>query len=128
MTPKQLRELQATFMEMKEKAKEDPVYFFDTFLFTFDPKNEPYHLQFTTFPFQKRLIRDIITAIKEGDDIFIEKCREMGATYTVLGVLIWMWLWTPAFNALIGSRKEDYVDNRRGGLTAVRAVYRQHDV
>lgn len=117
MTPKELKKLEATFLEMKKRAQEDPVYFFDTFLYTFDPKREPFHLRFKTFDFQRRLIRDIIKAILEGDDLFIEKCREMGATYTVLGVLIWLWLWQPAFNALIGSRKEDYVDNRRGGLT-----------
>lgn len=117
MTPKQLKEVQDTFLEMKEKAKGDPVYFVDTFLYTFDPKHTPFHLRFITFPFQKRLIRDIIKAIKEGDDLFIEKTREMGATYTVLACIIWLWLWEPGFNALIGSRKEDYVDNRRGGET-----------
>lgn len=115
--PKDLKKLEATFGEMKKRAQEDPVYFFDQFLYTFDPKREPFHLRFKTFDFQKRLIRDIIKAIYDGDDLFIEKTREMGATYTVLGVLIWLWLWQPAFNALVGSRKEDYVDNRRGGLT-----------
>lgn len=114
---KDLKKLQSTFMEMKEQAKEDPVYFFDTFLYTFDPKREPFHHRFVTFPFQKRLIRDIVYAVRNGEDLFIEKCREMGATYTTLGVLVWLWLWTPASNFLIGSRKEDYVDNRRGGLT-----------
>lgn len=114
--PKQVKKLEGAFDEMKAKAREDPVYFFDTFLYTFDPKNEPFHHRFRPFPFQKRLIRDIVKAILEGDDLFVEKCREMGVTYTVLGVMIWMWLWTPAANFLIGSRKEDYVDNRRGGI------------
>jgi len=116
ITPKEKKDLEKTFIAMKERAQEDPVYFFETFLYTFDPKNEPYHHRFVPFPFQKRMIRDLVKAIKDGDDIFIEKCREMGATYTVLGVLIWLWLWTPASNFLIGSRKEDYVDNRRGGV------------
>lgn len=117
ISPKEMKKLQDTFREMKKKAQDDPVYFFDTFLYTFDPKNKPYHLRFKTFPFQKRLIRDLVIHINNGEDLFIEKCREMGATYTVLGVFIWMWLWRPASNFLLGSRKEDYVDNRRGGLT-----------
>lgn len=117
LPPKDLKKLESTFLEMKKRAQEDPVMFFDTFLYTFDPKHEPFHLRFKTFPFQKRLIRDIIQAIYDGEDLFIEKTREMGVTYTTLGVLIWLWLWQPAFNALVGSRKEDYVDNRRGGLT-----------
>jgi len=116
ISPKEQKKFEKLLFEMKQKAKEDPVYFVDTFLYTFDPKNEPFHHRFVTFPFQKRLVRDLVKAIMNGDDIFIEKCREMGATYTVLAVLIWMWLWTPAANFLIGSRKEDYVDNRRGGV------------
>jgi len=117
MPPKQLKELEATLLDMKKRAQEDPVFFFDQFLYTYDPKREPFHLRFKTFDFQKRLIRSIITSITDGEDLFIEKCREMGATYTVLGCLIWLWLFHPSFNALVGSRKEDYVDNRRGGLT-----------
>ena len=113
----ELKKLGGVFQEMKKKAQEDPCYFFDTFLYTFDPKNKPFHLRFVTFPFQKRLIRDIINSINNGEDLFIEKCREMGATYTMLGVILWLWLWEPGSNFLLGSRKEDYVDNRRGGLT-----------
>ena len=116
ITPKEKKKLEFTLLEMKKKAMEDPVYFFDTFLYTFNPKVEPFHHRFKTFPFQKRMIRDLVKTINGGEDIFIEKCREMGATYTTLGVFIWMWLWMPASNFLIGSRKEDYVDNRRGGV------------
>lgn len=116
-SPEELKELQQTFLEMKKQAQEDPVYFFEKFLWTFNPKEEPFHFRFEPFPFQKQLIRDVLFAIKNGDDIFIEKTREMGATYTILGCLIYLWLWTPASNFLIGSRKEDYVDNRKGGVT-----------
>lgn len=102
---------------MKKRAQENPEFFFDKFLWTFNPKEEPFHFRFELFPFQRRLVRDILEAIKNGDDVFVEKTREMGATYTILGCLIYLWLWTPASNFLIGSRKEDYVDNRRGGET-----------
>jgi hypothetical protein len=49
--------------------------------------------------------------------LFIDKAREMGVTYTILSALLWMWLWTPGTSFLIGSRKEEFVDNRRGGVT-----------
>ncbi|MBV6446379.1 MAG: hypothetical protein IFNCLDLE_02677 [Ignavibacteriaceae bacterium] len=117
LTPKELKKLESTFLEMKKRAAEDPVYFFDAFLYTFNPKQSPFHLRFHPFPFQKKLIWQIVEAIRNGEDIFIEKSREMGATYTVMGVLIWMWLFEPGSNFLVGSRKEDYVDNRRGGET-----------
>lgn len=117
LPPKDLKKLQATFIEMKKKAQDDPIYFFDTFLFTFDPRVKPYHLRFKTFPFQRRMIRSLLEAINNGEDIFIEKSRDMGATYVTLGVFIWLWLWRPGTVLWLGSRKEDYVDNRRGGMT-----------
>lgn len=113
---KDMKKMESTLLQMEEMGKEDPIYFFDTFLYTFNPKEDPFHWRFKPFPFQKRLIRQIIKYIHNGEDLFIEKCREMGATYTILGVFLWMWLYEPASNFLIGSRKEDYVDNRRGGL------------
>lgn len=111
------KRVQETLLEMKKKASEDPVYFIDTFCYIFNPKQDPFNLRFRMFPFQKRLVRDIIWAIRNGEDIFIDKTREMGVTYTILCTLLWMWLFEPASNFLIGSRKEDYVDNRRGGTT-----------
>lgn len=116
ITPTEQKNLEGTFLEMKKKAQEDPVYFFEKFLYTFNPKEDPFHFRFVPFPFQRRMIRDLVAAIRDGEDLFIEKCREMGATYTTLGVFIWLWLFYPASNFLIGSRKEDYVDNRRSGF------------
>lgn len=119
LTPEQTRKLQATFLEMKKLASEDPIYFIDQFCYTYNPKvkdGNP-HLRFKLFPYQKRLVVDLIYCIRNGEDIFIEKCREMGATYTTMATILWMWLFEPGCNFLIGSRKEDYVDNRRGGIT-----------
>lgn len=113
----EIQKVQETLMAMAEKASEDPVYFIDTFCYTFNPKQDPFHLRFKLFPFQKRLVRDLVQAIRNGEDIFIDKTREMGVTYTILAVFLWFWLYEPASNFLIGSRKEDYVDNRRGGTT-----------
>lgn len=46
-----------------------------------------------------------------GRDLFVDKTREMGATYTILGVLLWYWKYKEAANFLMGSRKQDIVDN-----------------
>lgn len=117
LTPKEQKRLQSTLLEMKKTASDDPIYFIDQFLYTFNPKQEPFHLRFKLFSFQKRLVRDLVQAIDNGEDIFIDKSREMGVTYTILATFIWYWLFRPASNLLVGSRKEDYVDNRRGGVT-----------
>lgn len=96
------------------KASEDPIYFINKFLWTFNPKAEPYHFPFHLFPFQYDLVYELVDAINNGHDLFIEKCREMGATYTVLAVFFWFWRFVPGSNFLVGSRKEDYVDNTKG--------------
>lgn len=111
------KRVQATLEEMAKKASEDPIYFIKTFLYTFNPKQPPFHLRFKLFPFQERLVRDLIYAIRNGEDIFIDKTREMGVTYTILATFLWLWLYDSGNNFLVGSRKEDYVDNRRGGTT-----------
>lgn len=120
LSPKELKRVQDTLLEMATKAREDPIYFIDTFVYTFNPKlpkGQSPHCRFRLFPFQKRLVREVLESSQNGKDLFIEKCREMGVTYTLLAVFLWMWLYEPASNVLIGSRKEDYVDSRRGGTT-----------
>lgn len=114
MTAQQQEQLlvkQAKVLKLDRECADDCHKFFQTFLFTFNPKVPPYHFPFDPFPFQHQLIDDLISAIENGHDIFVDKTREMGATYTVLGVLLWYWKYKQASNFLIGSRKEDIVDN-----------------
>lgn len=97
-----------------DTCKTNPEEFISRFLYTFNPKVEPFHLPFNLFPFQRKLVWDLKKHIDEGTDVFVEKCREMGATYTVLDVFLWYWMYVPGSNFLLGSRKEQYVDNTKG--------------
>lgn len=94
-----------------ELARKDPVFFIDRLCYTFDPRVEPYHLPFRLFPFQQNLVNEIKQAIELEQDIFIEKSRDVGATYTILDTLLWFWLNVPGSNFIVGSRKQDYVDS-----------------
>ncbi len=50
-------------------------------------------------------------AIREGvGDLVIAKSRDMGATWCMLGIVVWNWLFNKNFNAHIGSRKAELVD------------------
>src|SRR5688572_22431518 len=89
---------QAKVLKLDRECAQDPHRFFQTFLFTFNPKVPPYHFPFDPFPFQHQLIDDTVSAIENGYDIFIDKTREMGATYTTLGVLLWYWKYQQAAN------------------------------
>lgn len=111
---KELSKTRKIILDAIERSKKDPIVFINNFCDTFDPKREPYHLPFTLFPFQKDLIRSFQDAIEGGHDLFIDKCREMGVSYTTLDVFLWYWMFIPGSNFLLGSRKEQYVDSTTG--------------
>lgn len=100
----------------RREANEDPAAFINHFCWTFNPIDKPHHFAFKLFPFQEeKIVREVKGAIDEGHDIFFDKTRAMGATYTILDVLLWYWLNIPGSNFLLGSRKQDLVDNTRDG-------------
>jgi intein/homing endonuclease len=117
LSRKELYKLKKNFAIARKECEEDYIYFINSFCYTFNPKEEPFHFRFKLFPFQKRLCHSIYNSIMNKEDLFVEKCREIGVTYVGMAMFLWFWLFQPASNFLIGSRKEDYVDNRRGGTT-----------
>lgn len=98
-----------------EESVESCLTFIENFAFTFDPRPEhyPHHLPFIAFDYQKRAIRWMIEHIEGSRDGLLEKSRDMGVTWTVfVWVPIWMWLFKDGINILVGSYKEDLVDNK----------------
>lgn len=103
--------------KLRREARKSRQLFVREFLRTFDPRPEafPHDIDFDPEileAFQNELIEEVYRAITEGYDLFIEKSRDMGVSWIVLAVLFWCWLFEPGFQALVGSRKEEYVDNR----------------
>lgn len=96
-----------------EKARRDPVFFFNQFCWTYDPRPEakPNHFPFLTYPFQDDYIRELEAAYKGVYDLLTDKSRDMGVSWLVLGWKVHHWLFDASYNALVGSRKEDLVDN-----------------
>lgn len=102
----------AKLLKLDYDCSMDPKLFFNTLLWTFDPKRPPFHYPFKLYPFQEeRIVDKLVSAIENGYDIFFDKTREMGVSYTCLGVFLWYWKYRDASNFLLGSRKEDFVDN-----------------
>lgn len=105
----------ALVKKMKQEAEVSPKAYINHFCKTFDPKREPHHLKFKLFPFQEKMIVDEMKeAIEKGYDVFFDKCRDMGVSYTALDTILWFWRYIPGSNFLLGSRKEAYVDNTKG--------------
>lgn len=80
-------------------------------LYTFDPRPGKGKLPFHLYKFQIDYAIELIYCIQNGEEIFVEKSRDMGASWVTLAVILWCWIFLPNFQALIGSRKEDLVDN-----------------
>lgn len=95
----------------KERCRRDVEHFIDTWLWTFDPRLEPKDRPFILYPHQRDLLRWILDRMAMKEDGLLEKSRDMGATWTILALIFWHWLFEPAFPALLGSRKEDLCDN-----------------
>lgn len=104
----------------RRHAREDCVFFIDNYLMTYDPRPEsyPHDLDFVTYEFQRELVKELIDAINNGTELFIEKSRDMGASWTVVAVILHCWLFMPGFQALLGSWREDYVE-KRGDIKAL---------
>jgi len=89
------------------------IFFIENFGWTFSPKTDPKHLPFILFDFQKKMIKWLIDKIEKGEDGFLEKSREMGASWIVfVYVSLWYWLFRDGANILLGSYKEMLVDDK----------------
>lgn len=100
--------------KVKELFHRDIIFAFNAFFYTLDVRRRPEHHQpFCTYPYQDETLLKIVDHINAGEDIPLEKSRDMGASWMVILVFLWFWL-DPAGGTdfLLGSRIEDYVDKK----------------
>ena len=95
-----------------ERCKEDPLFWFDWFAWTFNPRLDDAHLPFNLYPFQRDVIEIMYDCITRGEPLIIEKRRDMGLSWMVLLMFQWFWLFKDGADFLLGSRKEDEVDDK----------------
>jgi hypothetical protein len=95
-----------------EQASEDIHFFFNVFLFTFDPRTDQKHFPFIEREYQREFVEELKAAIIEGHDLHVDKSRDMGATWIILGVFLWFWLFVPDTPLKCASRNEDLVDKK----------------
>ena len=89
----------------------DILYWVNLYAATYDPRKNPSTIPFITYPYEDKLILDLVDAIENQKDILIEKSRDMGVSWCVLLVFTWFWCFRgEGFDFLVGSRKEQYID------------------
>ena len=96
------------------EARDNSEFFFDAFLWTHNPRLPAGEraVPFILWDYQREGVQEVGEHITAGRDLFDEKSRDMGWTWTLLGVLLHDWRFVEDFLAHIGSRKEELVDNR----------------
>ena len=90
--------------------RENPADWMTDFMVTIDPRAEVKLMPFIMFEKQIELVNELHNCIKDQESILVSKSRDMGASWTAIGFLVWCWLFIPNANLGLGSRKEILVD------------------
>jgi hypothetical protein len=93
------------------RASRDPIWYIDSFAFTYSPKDHPDcpHQPFVLWPCQERVFRQVDAAIGHHA-VLGEKSRDMGFTWIMVALAEWRFHFRPHQTFLFGSRKQEYVD------------------
>lgn len=92
-----------------ELCKRDILHFFNFWLWTYDPRQNPSDLPFMPWDYQQLFILNTNHDIINGQSALTEKSRDMGVTWMVLGVFLYRWLFFDE-SFLLGSKVEGSVD------------------
>src|SRR3990167_2936791 len=90
----------------------NPAILFNSCYFTFNPKKDSgsRNVPFILRPAQEVAIATLNRAVREGFDVAIDKSREEGASELLCKLFLYYWLFEQDNYLLIGSRKEELVD------------------
>lgn len=112
LTRQKARDDQEYRREVLYKCRDDTLYWFDNFAWTFDPRRTPSELPFIPYDGRQiEFIKFLEDILVHPRDVFVDKPRDVGATAILCNFLLKHWLFDQYFNTRIGSRKEDYVDH-----------------
>jgi len=105
---------------LKDKCKDDIFFWLENFVWIYEPRKSPPRIPMSVennFEYQVDIINKLVECIEDGKDLFIEKSRDMGLSWSIMVVFTWGWLFH-GWNTLVGSRKEEEVD-KLGDLGAL---------
>ncbi|WP_180001227.1 terminase [Acinetobacter sp. YH12255] len=98
------------------KCSKDPVHWFNNWIWTYDPRGMafglPANIPFVLRPKQVELVHWLLDRESSQTHGLIEKSRDEGMSYVVLGFFLHRWLFVEGFAGGVGSRKEELVDKR----------------
>src|SRR6185312_2176659 len=100
----------------KERCRRDPVYFINTYCWTFDPRraglpDQAAWMPFLLYPKQEDLVQWLQARLAAREEGLCEKSRDTGFSWTVGGFLIHQWLFVRGFSGTYTSYHENKVDH-----------------
>lgn len=108
------------------------LYWFENWAWTFDPRliaeNKTPYVRFKPWPKQREFLIWLHERVSAGRPWLLEKSRDQGATYLIVGYAVWRWLFTPGFKTTFCSRDELNVDakgNPDSIFEKLRIIYRR---
>jgi phage terminase large subunit len=112
----------STEKEMR-KCSKNILHWFKNWVWTYDPrlvgridpktgKTMSPFIRFLLWPKQAAFVTWVVARIIAGKPWLLEKSRDQGATYLLVAIFVWFWLFTPGFKGTFGSRDADLVDSR----------------
>jgi hypothetical protein len=93
-----------------EYVHKDVTYFFNDFLWTYDPRRQIKIIPFVLYPFQIDFLECLNECYKKREHLLVEKSRDMGFSWLCLGFILWKMITTKGFSAGVGSYKMELVD------------------
>lgn len=101
-----------------ELCRRDIRFWFRHFAWTFDPRLPQPHQPFELYPYQEDALQAVMASIEHGEDLLIEKSRDMGISWLILLTFQYYWLFREGSNFHLGSRKQEAVD-RKGDISTL---------
>jgi len=109
---------------LTQACVQSPIFWLNAFGWTFlqkavgedgierSVKGSAVNIPFITWKVQDEAIQTIRHCIDNGENVLIDKSRDMGASWIGLSVFHWYWQFIPGCTFLEMSRNEKYVDQR----------------
>ena len=108
------------------------IHWFRNWAWTFDPRliseNKSPYVRFIPWPKQEEFLRAMHARVSAGKPFVLEKSRDQGATYLLVGYALWRWLFTPGFKTTFCSNDADNVDSKGNPdsiFEKLRVIYRR---
>ena len=107
------------------KCSQDVVFWFNTFVWTQNPKDYPDdpHRPVILFPKQKEYVLCLHEHVEQGRELLLEKSREQLASVATSAYALWRLFYCNNASCLVGSKKKDLVE----GVSYAKAIFPKID-